>query len=385
MKPYAILLPLIFFLTMPAGAADPMYEVNQLLQKGKTEQALEKIDAFLSSQPKDAWGRNITQMRFLKGRLLAEQKRNVEAIQVFAKLTQDYPDLPEPYNNLAVLYAAQGRTEDAREALERALRTDPSYATAYRNLNEIYARLASQAYDHTLQVSNGSKPAPALIKELCDNYGRMAKQSIGRQQAGDGEINLIRDIPKSRSNAGAPPSKVYIDEMAMADATAEPPLPPAFTNPAVNPAPQVPSVIVKAKPNATSKVDDTIQKKIAAIPQPLPPGEEKAVLATVQSWAGAWSGKNIGAYLAFYAKDFRAPNGQSRGEWEKLRRERIGKPKSIKVTVDAPKVALNDATHAVVSFRQGYRSDNLQTNTRKTLLMIKSGGKWLIQDEQVGN
>lgn len=316
MKPFAILLPLIFLLAMPADAADPMYEINQLLQKGKKEQALEKIDAFLSAQHKDAWGRNITQMRFLKGTLLAEQKRTAEAIQVFIKLTLDYPGLPEPYNNLAVLYAAQGRTEDARDALERALRTDPTYATTYRNLNEVYTRLSSQAYDHALQASNGGKPAPALIKELCDNYGRMANQSIGRRQAGNGEISLIRDIPKNRTSAGAPPSKVDIDEMAVAGMAEEPPLPPAFTNPAA-----------KAEP---VREEGPPQPKKATPPsdaQLAPHAEEKAIISTVQKWAAAWSGKSASSYLAYYAREFRVPNGQSRAEWEKLRRERIGKPK----------------------------------------------------------
>lgn len=384
MKSSAILLPLLFLLIMPAEAVDTLYEINQLMQRGKKEQALEKIDLFLSSQPKDAWGRNITQMRFLKGNLLAEQKRTAEAIQVFLKLTQDYPGLPEPYNNLAVLYAAQGRPEEARDMLERALRTDSTYATTYRNLNEVYTRLASRAYDHTLQASNGGRPAPALIKELCDNYGRMAKQSIGRQQAGNGDISLIGDIPKSRTTAGAPPNKVDIDEMAVADMTAEPPLPPAFSNPGITSTPQVPKVIVPEKSEAGSKVDHAAESKPADTQQQVSAGEEKKVLAAVSSWAAAWSHKNVSAYLAFYAREFRVPNGQSRGEWEKLRRERLGKPKSIRVFVGAPRVELIDPMHAKVSFRQGYRSDNLQTSTSKLLLMIRQGEKWLIQEERNG-
>jgi ketosteroid isomerase-like protein len=383
MKFSVILSLLLFLYSHPVWTADPMYEISQLLKKGKKEQALEQIDAYLSSQPKDAWGRNITQMRFLKGTLLAEQKRTGEAIQIFLKLTQDYPDLPEPYNNLAVLYAAKGHPEEARAVLEKALRTDPAYATAYRNLNEIYAQLASQAYDHTLQASKGGQPAPALIKELCDNFGRMANQSVGRKQASGGEISMVRDISKFRTSAGAPPSKVDIDEMAVAPGPPESSLPLAFTDPAAKPAPQVSGVVVAAKPDAVTKAV-TSHETAVTTPQQASPGEEKAVLAVVQAWAGAWSHKKVGAYLAFYSRDFRAPNSQSRSEWAKLRHERIERPKSIRVTVDMPKVAVVDATHATVSFRQGYRSDDLQTSTRKTLLMVKQGGEWLIQEERVG-
>ena len=386
MKTIAVTLLLTLFSVLPVMAADPLYEVNQLLKKGKKEQALEQIDAYLASQPKDAWGRNITQLRFLRGTLLAEQKRTPEAIRVFLKLTQDYPDLPEPYNNLAALYAAQGQPEEARDALERGLRTDPAYATAYRNLNEIYAQLATRAYDHTVQASSGGKPAPVLIKELCDNYGRMANQATGRKQIAGGEISLIHDISKGRPSASGPPSKVDIDEMAVADTSAVSTLPPAFIDPGAKAASQeVSSVVVPAQSSTAAKTGKTKQEMPAPAPQQPAASEEKAILAAVQAWAGAWSRKDVAAYLAFYAQGFRTPNGQSRAEWVKLRRERLGKPKSIRVTIESPKVTLSDGTHAIVSFRQGYRSDNLQTSTHKTLLMVKSRGKWMIQEERVGS
>ncbi len=388
MKLSTILILLLFVAPAMAGG-DPVYEINQLIKKGKKELALEQVNAYLAAQPKDAWGRNITQMRFTKGVLLAELNRTSDAIQVFSKLTQDYPDLPEPYNNLAALYAAQGHLEEARDILERGLRTDPAYAAAYRNLNEIYARIATEAYDHTLQASKGGRPAPALIKDLCDNYGRMANQSVGRKQ-GRGEVALLYDIPKSRSSAASPPSKIDIDEMAVATAPAASTLPPAFINPAVKPAPVVPSVVVPVKPESVAKSAGEA-KPLAEQPPAKPvepeaaaPGAEKAVLAAVNGWASAWSRKNANAYLGFYGKEFRPPNGQSRSEWVKLRKERIAKPKSIRVSVDSPKVTMVDATHATVAFRQGYRSDDLQTSTHKLLLMIKTGGKWLIQEERVG-
>lgn len=372
MKNKIAALLLMLACTWSAMAADPVYDINQLVKKGKSEQALEQINAYLGAQSKNAWGRNITQMRFLKGVLLAEQKRNPEAIQVFIKLTQDYPDLPEPYNNLAAVFATQGQFEKARDVLERGLRTDPAYAAAYRNLNNVYAQLASRAYDRTVQADKNGQSAPVLIKDLCDNYGRVANQAVGRNQVA-GDISLITDIPKSRSSAAAPPSKVDVDEMAMASVDDESPIPPAFNNPSAVAAVHTPSI-------EPAKVDES--KKAAA---PLDTAVEKGVLASVDAWAASWSRKDAAAYLGFYAKEFHTPNGVSRADWTKLRRERIAKPKSIKVTVEQPKVVLGDATHAAISFRQGYRSDNLQTTTRKILLMVKVGGKWMIQEERVGS
>ncbi|MCX7627238.1 MAG: tetratricopeptide repeat protein [Methylophilaceae bacterium] len=370
MKAFIVLL-LCLLLPVTANAVDPVDEIDKLAKKGQRLQALEKIDAFLGSQPKDAWGRNITQMRFRKGMLLAELKRMDEAIQVFTKLIQDYPDLPEPYNNLAVLYAEQGRLEEARETLERALRTDTAYALAHRNLGEIYARLAAQAYDQVLQTSKGGRPTAVLIKELCDNYGRVAKQSVGRQHVEGDRLSMLSDIPKSRTSASGRPRRIEIDEMAI-EVTEAPRLPPAFIDPG------------RQDESATSAIEPSSKPTMQQEPRSETVQQEQAILAAVRAWAAAWSRQDVSTYLAHYAKGFRTPNGQSRGEWEKLRRERLQKPRRIRVTVESPRVTLRDEVHATVTFRQRYHSDGLQTTTRKTLLMIKSGGKWLIEEERLG-
>jgi hypothetical protein len=386
MKLHAAVLVLALCWMVPA-AADPLYEAGQLVKKGKKEQAIEYIDAYFAAQPRDAWGRNMTQLRFLKGTVLMDLRRYAEAMQVYQKLIQDYPDLPEPYNNLAALYAGQGRLEEARDLLERGMRTDPAYAAAFRNLNDIYARLSGRAYEQTLQTSKGGRPAPALIKELCDNYGRMANQSVGRQHVASGELGLLRDISKNRPSAGGAPSKVDIDEMAMESVLAEPELPPTFNNPAAVAPKPVPVSVQNAAVNAPPMRNVAQAAPLAEVKaKPVLTGaDDKAVLAAVESWAANWSRKDAAAYLGAYARDFRVPNGMSRSHWASQRRERIGKPKSIKVEVQAPKVSFNDASHASVSFRQAYHSDNLQTSTRKTLLLVKSGGRWLIQEERVGS
>ena len=124
--------------------ADDLREAQKLYSSGRFQPSLDKVDAYLKAMPRDPQG------RFLKGLLLTEQKRVPEAIQVFTGLTEDYPELPEPYNNLAVLYASQGNYDKAKSALELAIHTHPSYATAHENLGDIYAQLASRAYDRAL-------------------------------------------------------------------------------------------------------------------------------------------------------------------------------------------------------------------------------------------
>ena len=130
--------------------ADDVQDASKLLKSGQHQQALERVNKVLAAKPKDA------QARFLKGLIFAEQGNTKDATDVFLALTKDYPDLPEPYNNLAVIYASQGQYDKARGALEQSIRTHPSYATAYENLGDVYAKLASQAYDKALQIGRAS-------------------------------------------------------------------------------------------------------------------------------------------------------------------------------------------------------------------------------------
>ena len=103
-------------LGMGAAHADDYGDVNALLRSGKSAEALAKADAYIKANPRDP------QMRFLRGVILSEQNKPADAIDAFTKLTQDYPELPEPYNNLAALYANRGELDKARAALESAIR-----------------------------------------------------------------------------------------------------------------------------------------------------------------------------------------------------------------------------------------------------------------------
>lgn len=110
------------------------------LAASSPQRAMERLDTYLQTTPGDAQG------WFLKGLLLADQNKREEAIGVFTALTQNYPELPEPYNNLGVLYAAGGEIEKARLAFERALLANPDYAAARENMADVYLRMAADAY-----------------------------------------------------------------------------------------------------------------------------------------------------------------------------------------------------------------------------------------------
>jgi tetratricopeptide (TPR) repeat protein len=310
---------------------DELADVNQMLKLGQYDQALTRVNSYLSTRPKDARG------RFLKGLILAEQNKPNDAIKVFSELTQDYPDLPGPYNNLAVLYAAQGQYDKARGALEQAIRTHPSYATAHENLGDIYAKMASQAYDKALQLDKSNTTAQFPVDPR-----NTAKTAAVKPEA-------------------AKPASVY-DPTKVATATPNA----AATTP------------VAAKPAPAVREPEPAAKSVAKARDP------EEVLTYVNAWAKSWSNNDVPAYLAAYAPDFRTPRGEPRAAWEAERRARVAKPRKIQVTMQSVKVDFQDANRATVSFVQYYNSDILKSVNNKVLVMTKSGDKWLIQQEQSG-
>jgi Flp pilus assembly protein TadD len=328
-----------------AAPADDLKEAQKLYGQQKLQPALDKIEVYLKAMPRDAQG------RFLKGLILTEQKRVPDAIQVFTGLTEDFPELPEPYNNLAVLYASQGNYDKAKSALELAIHTHPSYATAHENLGDIYAQLASRAYDRALQLDKTNTTAQlklAMVKDLFSSQ-KLAAANAPRVEAAKAPV------------AAAVPSKAESPKT-------EPPKP---TPPVVAPVEvKPPPVAIPAPGTAPAPAGSNDEAKAQAV-------------AAVESWAKAWAAKDVKAYLAHYAFDFEVPGGATRAVWEKERAERIERPKTIEVTVKVLNVQASD-TEATVTFRQSYKSDALKSNNTKTLKLVKQGERWLIKQERTG-
>jgi len=403
--------------------ADEIADVGKLAKAGKVVEALSKANEYLAKHPADP------QMRFMKGVLLTEQNKSEEAIAVFTKLTEDYKDLPEPYNNLAVLYAASGQYDKARIALEKAIRTNPSYMTAYENLGDVYGKMASQAYDKALALganntpaksrltllrsfssTTGVKasvpelppaapasapaaaPAPAPATQVAQAGRPAAPPLISQIPADSGKNTMLARIPAlsvtppAPAPAAAKPAPAPVPAPVPAPAAAKPavpvPLPvpvPAKQEPA-KPAP----VPVAAKPEP-AKVEAPKPAKPEA-PKPAKPDttDRDAVLAQVNGWAKAWAAQNVDSYLGYYSRDFEPPKGMTHKAWAEERRSRIEGKGRIRVEVAAPEVVITGNT-AKVSFRQTYESDRLTARSRKVLVLTKNGGKWQIKQESSGS
>lgn len=329
-------------LTLSANADDAQ-DVSRLIKAGKVEEAMQRVDSLLVAKPRDA------QLRFLKGLIYAEQGKQADAIGTFLKITEDYPELPEPYNNLAVLYAAQGQYDKARAALEMAIRTHPSYATAHENLGDIYAKLASEAYSKALQLDG-------------NNSGAQVKLSMLKELIGSG---VRPKTPVAASASAAPAAR---------NGKAAPPIPPIAATPAAKSTPD--ATAATAMPSVPQADDNSASPQSSA--------DIAAVTKVVDDWAQAWSHKDIAAYMAFYAPNFQLPSGVTRAQWEDDRRAKIEGKRSIAVKVEALTVKVEGA-NAVAKFRQHYRGGPINSKSAKTLALVKTDGKWLIQNEDSGS
>lgn len=305
-------------------AASAVQEAQSLIDQGQLDRALQRLDAQLKAAPQDA------EARFLRGLVLTRLNRVEEAIKAFADITRDYPQLPEPYNNLAVLYAQQGDYEKARDALEAALATHPSYATAHENLGDIYAALAGAAYNRALMLDQGNQTV-------------RNKLSFLNRISGD-------TVAPGTAVAAVPPA---------------PPAPASGSAPAPAAVPVVPAL---ESASAAGPADEV--------------GEDtaNAVRQSLLNWAQAWSRQDVDGYLAAYASDFRPEGGIARSTWEAQRRDRIQRPARIQVTVVGPQFAALADGRVRVTFRQEYESDSFSDQVTKVIEMRNEQG-WKITRE----
>lgn len=137
---------------------DALRNARKLIADKQYAEAVAILDKLVEERPREP------QARFLKGLALADAGKTDEAIAMFRGLLGEYPELPEPHNNLAVLYAQKGEYELARIELEAAIAASPDYVVAYENLGDIHARLAMLNYERAITRDARNKSAPVKLK-----------------------------------------------------------------------------------------------------------------------------------------------------------------------------------------------------------------------------
>lgn len=339
-------------------AASSVETIRQALASGQLEQASKLVTQEKLRQPQDA------EIRFLEGVVQAQQGQSDKAIETFRKLVESHPGIVEAHNNLGVLYASKGRLEEARKALEAGMHAHASYAALHRNLADVQSQLVKQTYAKALQVDSKARTAVTQLSLIASLQPWQPQQHSDRTPAAASHVTQQAQPP-----AASAPAVVALVPAMEASRPAASSVAPSTSAAALPRAPQALSEARQPAPGkpATSSVDTT---------------ETEAIRSAIQAWAQAWSQKNMDGYLQAYAGHFAPPDRLTRSKWEAERRQRIVSKKSISVEVRQLKVKVEDKT-ATAQFQQIYSSDNFTGNSRKTLEMVKQGGRWLIVRETV--
>ena len=274
--------------------------INKLIDDKNYEQAQIEINALLKSDSDNP------QLLFINGVLLSENNKVDEAIKVFESLTKTHPNLPEPYNNLAVLYAQQGDFPKAKHALEQSIKTHPSYATAHINLGDLYTRMASESYNQALQIDGSNKSAKtklSLIKKLF-NFQPIRK-------------NI--EITKKASNESEAPKIQELDSKNIIE-------------------------------NTSNNISLT------------------EIESFIDGWKTSWEQQNFESYINCYSLKFKNNNGQNFEQWKIYRKPRVTNKEKIEIKLTNIKITeINNGFE--VSFIQEYKSGNIDSRTNKKLII----------------
>ena len=256
---------------------------------------------------------------------LVTEGKLVAARGILNRLISQYPSAPEPYNNLAALEAQQGNIEAAQSLLEKALRTSPGHQLSYQNLNTLNQSIALQAYKKSLALKS---PRQSLQLNTSKRLSLATKTKI---KVVEKPVEVIKEVVRER----------------IVEVPADCPI--------------------------------STEKNCVVEPETNYPDPTN----TVRNWAKAWSDKDAVNYVNHYTRDYSHAPGKSHVDWVTLRRQRLAKPKFIRVNVQQLRTQRLSNTTASVQFLQKYQSDTINDSIQKMLILVIEDGEWKIQQELV--
>ena len=490
---YLLLVIITAFLCISVSYAQISYEdIQILIEKDKYKEALNLTEDHLSRNKTDV------KFQFLKGLILAHLNRYTDAEKVFHKIAEENPALPEPLNNLAVIYAVQGKYIEAEDMLKKALDTNSNYATTYNNLGDIYAKAASRAYNKALglgtsKAANQEKllllnelilPQTKLIESLEQEnleLKKVVKDSVAsieerkrtiaikNEQLAklgetrrsiqkliqekvelnvkmnelkssldevmysltlkDGQLAKLESTQKSLQSLTEENNKLKNrlsqtegslgqlnrsltlkdEQLAKLDKSLNKTMTKDLrkeNNELKDKVEETESLLKDLKRSVTfrkqNEKNDTqekerreetvevvsLNKKIdredSLNDKPKTELEQKKIVElSINQWVNSWSSKDIEAYIASYAPEFKPSRGLSRNAWEKGRRKRLANPAFIKITLANVVVDLRGEDLAKITFRQKYQSDTYSDEVNKEITVKMINDKWLITRERV--
>lgn len=315
--------------------------IEKLLQDGRNGEAEKELRQAQSAVAER------THLKFLTCVLQVQQTSHKKAVGCFQQLVQEYPNLPEAYNNIGVLYAGMGMPMEARKWLERGLKQQQAYATLYQNLQNLQADMNRNAYAAALQLDISKSNVQTKLSLL----GRMTS------------------VPEM-TQAAEQPVHAAISQM----------------RPAAPVGAAVKSAVV-AEPGVQKTA--VVEKMAVAKPSPETSPNlahdsllESNVRDAIQVWAQAWRVKDLTTYFKAYSPNFVPEDNLSQRAWENQRRQRIASKKEIRLELSQFRIGPGGVSStAIATFTQSYESGTVVAVSRKTLELIEDKGQWLITRE----
>ena len=155
--------------SIPLTPTDIANRIDGLIRAGRFKEALQVVEARQAVEAMRHTPGTDVQLMFLQARVMGELGRTHEAEAIYLQMTSRFPELPEPWNNLAALYVKRNELDQARRALEMAIMINPKYSVAQANLGDVQLNLALRAYQ---SAATAGVPGMAVrikrVKELLE-------------------------------------------------------------------------------------------------------------------------------------------------------------------------------------------------------------------------
>ena len=341
-----IILIAICFTYGSAFAASSIDELKKLVDQGNYAVASETGEELLLKQPGNA------RIQFLTAFAYQQDHNNQKAAEHYKELILQHPELPEPRNNLAMIFIADGDYEKASQLLVDAINTQQSYAIAYQNLNRIYASMASEAYKQAVNESAEPPKRRPLIELTA--------------------LSELESIDASLTSATPPVQNKPVDITSKQTVSAE-----------AESQEQKPVIAL-----TESSEQESVDESITPVTPPVPDTQvdianfETQLIEQVNNWAKAWGNKDIETYADFYSSEYKK-GFKTHDDWVEHRRERIMRPKFIKIEVSNVQIRTQSENQAIIEFEQSYESPNYSDRVMKRLALSRIGSHWKITQEKV--
>jgi len=313
---------LLLIAVLPASAySNSFQQLQSELEKQKYASAATTGLSLLRKNPDNA------RAKFLTAVALQNNNQPSLAKKHYQQLIQSNPELPEPRNNLAMIYLQQGKHDQAVDLLISSLKTHPAYATAWSNLSNLYKGLASEAYRRALSEEKDTSSVVHKIQLTALTHLH----------------SLPESVIASPAQTDSPVQVATID------------------NPVLKP-------VIKIPPKAI---------KTAAIEPDL---SDNDLINIVKNWANAWGKKDIKTYLNAYTTNFKGRKASAK-QWRQFRSSRIKRPGKISIKLSNINIKSRTTNQVIIDFHQAYNSAKYSDKVAKRLYLTKTGKLWKISRE----